>query len=221
MRPISQDFSSSDLRAVEDAVRAAEAGSSGEIVTYIAARSDEYHSARWRGATYGALLGALVAVTVLFRSDVWGLWVEAWLLGLPLVCGALGYVLPLAFDSIRYSLVDSELLEERVYRRAREVFLQEEVFDTQERTGILIYVSVLERRVEVLADSGIRLAVPPLEWEEVAALMEGAFAAGTPGAGLVSAVQKCGSILESFDLQRRSDDANELADSTRLEEGQE
>ena len=218
MRPISHDFSTDDLQAVEDAVKAAEKRTSGEIVTYIAASSDSYTLASWRGATYGALLGALVAVTVMARSNLWVEWIEAWILAPPLAGGALGYLLPLAFDPIKRALVDTDLREERVRRRSREVFLQEEVFNTRERTGILLYVSMFERRLEVLADSGVRLMVPPEVWEEIVDLMTEAFDRGEPSAGLLAAVEKCGLILGRDSLAHPPDDANELADPPRIEE---
>ena len=109
--------------------------------------------------------------------------------------GALGYLLPIAFDPIKRALVDSDLREERVRRRSREVFLQEEVFNTRERTGILLYVSMFERRLEVLADSGIRLMVPGEAWDEIVDLMTEAFDRGDPSAGLLAAVDRCGQIL--------------------------
>jgi putative membrane protein len=88
-----------------------------------------------------------------------------------------------------------------------------EVFKTAGRTGILIFLSLFERRVVILADSGIHAAVPPSAWDEIAGRLAASLKRGERGAALVRAIQECGALLERPPLSRAADDANELPDT--------
>jgi putative membrane protein len=74
----------------------------------------------------------------------------------------------------------------------------------------LIFISLLEREVEVLADRGINEKVPPGTWEDIVRLLTGELKAGHAGAGLCKAIQRCGDILAEH-FPRPSDDTDELA----------
>jgi len=215
---ISKRFSAEDLRQVEAAVERAEAATSGELVTYIAGASDAYPLAAWKGAALGAVAGALVATGIFTTLSLWGDWIEAWLSMPALFGGAVGYLLGRFVEPIRRALIDVEILAEHVQRRATEAFLDEEVFQTRDRTGILLFVSVFERRVVVLADSGIRQRVPQAAWDGLVEDLVVAIRSGEAAAGLVAAVDACGGLFAKHRVARRADDANELADSPRLEE---
>ncbi|HTU66279.1 MAG TPA: TPM domain-containing protein [Steroidobacteraceae bacterium] len=80
--------------------------------------------------------------------------------------------------------------------RALDVFGQFRVWDTDERNGVLIYVLVADRDVEIVADRGAAAAVSPAGWEEVARRMEAEFRAGRFGDGAVAGVAGVGSLLE-------------------------
>jgi uncharacterized membrane protein len=60
--------------------------------------------------------------------------------------------------------------------RAQEVFAQLRVWDTEENSGVLIYLLLSEQRIEIVADRGIARRVPQERWDEVCALMRGHFA---------------------------------------------
>jgi LemA protein len=63
-------------------------------------------------------------------------------------------------------------------QRAAELFASERVWDTEENSGILIYVELADRRVEILADRGIAARVAQAEWDAICRAMEQAFGAG-------------------------------------------
>ena len=69
--------------------------------------------------------------------------------------------------SVKRLLAGRTLLRKRVSQRAAEAFIAEEVFDTRERTGILLFVSLFERHVLVVGDSGINTHVKQEEWDDV------------------------------------------------------
>ena len=94
--------------------------------------------------------------------------------------------------------------------------MDEEVFDTRERTGILIFVSLFERRVEVVGDSGINARVDPDDWVHVVEDILVGVRKGQMAEGFVKAINRCGALLEEKGVEIREDDSNELSDSVRF-----
>ncbi len=107
-------------------------------------------------------------------------------------------------------------MERRVQQRAAEAFITEEVFDTKDRTGVLIFLSLLEHCVLVVGDSGINAKVEQAEWADVVQTVVSSVRKGKAADGLVSAIQKCGDLLRREGLKRRGDDQDELPDYLRI-----
>jgi len=207
-------FSAEDLAAIRAATSEAEGLTAGEVVPYSVDRCDDYADAVWRAATLGALGATLVVGLVHWRLDAWGVGVT-WLLATPFMGAALGF-LAAQPARIRRLLVAGAELERKTRLRAEAAFLEEEVFATRERTGILIVMALFERRVVILGDAGINAQVAPGEWEAIAARLAAGIREGRPAAALVEAIQACGKILEERRVAWRPDDRNELADGLRI-----
>lgn len=79
--------------------------------------------------------------------------------------------------------------------RAIELFSRLRVWDTEENSGILIYVQLVERRVEILADRGIAARVPQAEWDAICRRMETSFRQGQWRQGALQAVTRAGELL--------------------------
>jgi len=79
--------------------------------------------------------------------------------------------------------------------RARQVFGQLGVWDTAENSGVLIYVQLVDRRIEIVADRGIAARVKQPEWDAICRAMERAFKAGQFEAGALEAIQAVTAIL--------------------------
>jgi uncharacterized membrane protein len=94
-------------------------------------------------------------------------------------------------------------------RRATQVFGQFGVWDTALNNGVLIYVLLADRNVEILADRGIAARVPPHEWEQVCRDIEGHYRAGRFRQGSVVGVRGVGALLARHSPGGRGD-ANEL-----------
>ncbi len=95
--------------------------------------------------------------------------------------------------------------------RAVDLFSTLRVWDTEENSGILIYVQLVDRRVEILADRGIAALVPQAEWDAICRSMEAAFKAGDYRNGALAAIQRAGELLvEHFPKDERN--PNELSD---------
>ena len=96
-------------------------------------------------------------------------------------------------------------------QRAAQLFAELQVWDTEENSGILIYVQLADRRVEILADRGIAARVPQAEWDAICRGMEQSFADGRWRQGALQAVTRAGELLASH-FPARADNPNELPD---------
>lgn len=206
-------FSAADHRAIEAAVREAEARSAGEIVPYAVERSDRYHRALWCAATLGALSASLVAALIRWAGEAWGP-VALWIALPPAAGAALGGLAAFLVPALRRALVPAEVLAARVHERATRAFLEEEVFRTRDRTGILIFVSLFEHRVVVLADRGLDGRVTPGQWEEVVLGIAAGMRRGEPGPALAEGIRRCAGLAAQ--APPRPDDRDELPGQLRL-----
>jgi putative membrane protein len=208
-------FTTGDVDRIKAAVREAEGQTSGEIVPYVVARSDDYEEAEWRG-------GFLLATIALAGTAVYDFYTARWLLFGPaevalagLLAGIAGLLLVKWFHPLKRLLAGRPLLRYRVQLRAAEAFIAEEVFATRHRTGILLFISILEHEVLVVGDAGINSKVEKFEWEGVVRRIVAGIRKGKPADGLVDAIRECGELLRRAGVDRRPDDTNELDDRLR------
>lgn len=207
-----------DLERIQEAVGRAEEQTAGEIVPVVVPRSDDYEDVVWRGAGAAILLTLLAVLLTLRFYDGWGLgWLFApWGVALSvLTAGTVGALLARYVYPLQRLLAGSERLDETVHRRALQAFVEEEVFDTRDRTGILLFVSLREHRIEVLGDAGINQHVEPDDWAEVVARIRRGIKNDNLTEGLVEAIEMCGRLLERKGVDIRPDDENELTDTVR------
>jgi len=211
-------FSRADLEEIEVAVHEAEGTTAGEIVPFVVSRSDHYEAAAWKGATLGAFLAVAAAAVAHQLGGFWGSFLLAWILLPALVGGAVGFAGVALIRPLKLWLAGAATVDRRVHQRAAAAFVENEVFRTKERTGILIFLSLFERRVVVLGDSGINARVQQHEWNAVVAAIVKGIRSGQPGAALASAIRRCGELLTRRGVAIRPDDTDELPDQLRMRE---
>ena len=195
---------------IAEAVKRAESETSGEIVPVIVASSDAYPHAN--------LTGGLVGLILFF---VFGLMALPWFLPIPvsalITLGFLvGFFVTHFTPGIKRFVIGKKVAETEVYQRALQAFFEHGLTGTRDRTGILILVSMLERRVHVLADEGINAKVEPGTWDEVVQLVLSGIKDGSPAGGLVAGIERCGEILKK-DFPIKPDDTNELINDVIVE----
>ena len=95
--------------------------------------------------------------------------------------------------------------------RAVDLFSALRIWDTEENSGILIYVQLVDRRVEILADRGIAARVPQAEWDAICRAMEASFRSGEWRPGALQAVTRAGELLACH-FPAGADNPNELPD---------
>ncbi len=173
-----------DRRRIEQAVEDAETRTTGEFVTVVAARSDDY-----------LYIPTLAAACLAF------------------ILSGLALLLPLGFDPVTFYagqsalfialallfrwrpltmvLVPGPVKERRARRLAHELFLDLGLAATRERTGVLLFVSAAEHYVEIIADRGIREHVDDAVWAGIIAGFVQDVRAGRVADGLVRAIEAC------------------------------
>jgi len=79
--------------------------------------------------------------------------------------------------------------------RARQVFGQLRVWDTEHNSGVLLYVLLAEHRIEIVADRGIAARVAPAEWDAICARMRDRYASGQWREGTLEGIAAAHSLL--------------------------
>ncbi len=96
---------------------------------------------------------------------------------------------------LRHWFIASWIKRERASHEAKRQFAAHGLHLTKTRTGVLIFVSVAERYVEVVADSGINEKVQPEVWDRAVEVLIAKIKAGRPADGYVEAIKICGEVL--------------------------
>src|SRR4051812_7721273 len=179
MLPISEQ----DRERIAAAVAKAEAASDGEIVTIVAPRSDAYHDV---GLHYAVLAMLLVPAGTLIVPQSWIDWwlsllfgwgaESGWRLLMLLVLGKMIFLFllvryALAWMPLRMAVTPKGTKNRRVRRRAVELFNATCAARTKGRTGVLLYLSLLERRAEIVADNAIHSRTEPEVWGDAMAAL--------------------------------------------------
>lgn len=210
-------FSDTDLERIRKATAQAESSNAGEIVPYLVGRVDKHDVARWRGATLLALMAALAAGAMHSYGSYWGSAGMQWIT-LPTIIGAgAGYLLA-GVPAIGRLLLTGDDIDRRVQFRAEAAFLEEEVFKTRNRTGILIFLAIYEHRAVILADEGINRAVPDGVWQTLVDDLVRGIRDGRPVDALCESLEACGKLLQEHDVKRQTDDRDELVNGLRIRE---
>ncbi len=216
MKTVARFFSQEDLNRIQTAVQTAEGKTSGEIVPYVVDRSDAYEDADWRGAS---LLAVVVFSVLTVLRQYTHLWLPLDVTGIglaTLAAFAIGFLAVKFVRPLKVLFAGKHLIDHRVAERAAQAFISEEVFSTRDRTGILIFVSLLEHRVLVVGDSGINAKVKQDDWHDVVQRVVKGIREGKTAEGLVDAILQCGNLLALHGVARKSDDRDELPDALRL-----
>jgi len=196
-------FTQEEQQRIEQAVIAAESKTSGEIVPVIVAASGRYAEAELVGVMIGLILGTVVEF---IWHDPWGP-VHFYLLW-PLLGATSGYALSV-IPALKRRLLSRQRIAEAVHLRSLAAFAGQGLHHTKNETGILIFASLFERRVVVLADRGIHAKVAPGTWQGVVEILTHGLKSGTACDGFCKAIERCGEILAQH-FPREAGDRDEL-----------
>ena len=208
------------MQKIKDCVADVESKTTGEIAVAVAAESAHYSF--WE-LLWADLIGAIVLIAMLpFSDKILGLYrllywqnEPSWILPVFYVISCFSTVV-ISFYLANIPAIDRIIIplsvrKSCVTHRAFRYFTESGVYDTKEHSGILIFVSYLERQVRIIADSGIAEKIPQDLWNIIADDLAGGLKDGNTKDGFIAAVEKCGDLLAEH-FPGGKDNPNELAD---------
>lgn len=209
-------FTEAELEQIKAAVREAESKISGEIVPVVVPKSGYYTIANYKASL--VLASLVFLLIVIFDRFVPALAVyDPLLIFIIVVAGGLfGSVIPNFSGVIRRMLVTQLHMEHATRQRAENAFLEEEVFNTRHRTGIMIFISFFEHEVIVMADRGISKVVEQKVWDKIVRDLTESIRRKKITEGIVAAIHQCSDVLLEKGFRKTSDDVNELRDDLRI-----
>lgn len=201
-------LSEADKQRLQAQIKDMEQKTSGELVTVIARESDPYP---YIPLLWAGLISLAVPPVVLALQLAWPLTLVS------IVQLALFLLLAVALraPAVKMHFIPAKVKQRRAARTAREQFFDLGLHHTEGRSGVLIFVSVGERYVEILADKGINEKVMQERWDAIVADFVAAVKAKRVAEGFEQAVAACGAILtENFPPKPGGDpdSRNELPD---------
>jgi putative membrane protein len=212
-----------DREKIAAAIASAEKTTSGEIVAVETPISDSYHDV--------ALHWALVPLFAVLAWAAWRPTALVWwydllfggwqpdptlsqLLTLLMVLAALKFtiaLLILKWMPLRLALTPGATKHRRVRRRAIAIFQAAAAGRTAHKTGVLIYLSLAERRAEIVADEAIHKITDEHTWGEAMTVLIADVREGRVGDGIAAAVERVGAVLSEH-FPHSADDTNEIPD---------
>lgn len=182
-------------------IRDAEAATSGEIYVVVAHSPDTF---RLVPILWAALFALIIAWALNLGTEL----STSMILSLQ-ASGFIAAAVLLSAPSLRYRIVPEVIAEDAAHRAALAQFMAHGVHLTSARTGVLIYVSLLPRRIEILADSGIHARVSQAIWDEAIARLAAEARTGPLGEALAHAIRDLGALL-AVHFPRPQGDRNEI-----------
>ncbi len=203
-------FTGAEREKISEAVAAAELHTAGEIATMVVDSSDRYQEAEILGAI---LMAGSVALLVAIITQYVTVWTY-----IPLVCILF---LPCRYLFGRQMLlklpfVGRARIDEAVRERAIRAFFEKGLYKTRDETGVLIFISLLERKVWILGDRGINAKIPADFWLTFAGEVASGIKENQACEALCSVIGKCGAELAKH-FPRKADDWNELPNEVLTE----
>ena len=195
-------LSDSEKQQIATAIAAAERKTRGELVTVITARSDDYHYIPF---LWAALLSLLVP-GILSLLDNPLTWNMAYLVQ---ICTFLGTAAVINWTPLKIRLIPRTVKQLRAHRLAQEQFFLQKLHMTRERTGVLLFVSVAEHYVEIIADQGINDVVAADAWQAIITGFVQQIRNRQVAGGFLAAIADCGELLASH-FPATDDSNNEL-----------
>jgi putative membrane protein len=142
-------FTEEEKEQIKVATIGVEARTIGEIATVVIDQSSEYKESEFIGGVFTGGFVSLIFTVIFFHASIWAFIPFAFLLFFPA---------RLLFQSVpvlKTALIGRRRKEKAVKERALRTFYERGLYQTKKHTGVLFFLSLLERKVWVLADKGI------------------------------------------------------------------
>ncbi|HQH44151.1 MAG TPA: hypothetical protein PLJ17_10295 [Syntrophorhabdaceae bacterium] len=198
-------FKKEEKERIKKAIASAEARTAGEIATMIVDASSDYRDAEVMGGVLLAGLVSLIITVFAFHSSLWLYIPITFILFFP--CREVFK----RFPRMKMAFIGKKRMEKEVMERAIRGFYEKGLYKTRDNTGVLFFISLLERKVWVIADKGIHRNMEQYTLNRFANIVSRGIKEGRACDALCEAIFEIGEVLARY-YPVSKDDVNELSD---------
>jgi putative membrane protein len=203
-------FTEEEKKRIEDTTRNVESRTIGEVAVMVVDSSDQYVEVEILGGIFLGGVTSLVITALYFNSSVWSFIPICFLLLFP------AKFLFRKFPVLKSSFIGFRRKEETVRQRAVRSFYEKGLYKTRKNTGVLFFISVLERKVWVLADKGIHEKIGQETLNKFAITVSHGIKEGRGCDSLCDAIKEAGKLLAKH-FPVTPGDTNELSNKVIIE----
>lgn len=215
------NLSDEALARIKDAIKKAESKTSGEIVIAVTAESNDYSFWELFAAVIVSLAATIVmlpfakAIRAFYEGLNWASpeWYLPAIYGFTSFCLILVLFLVFNIPALDRLVIPTFFKHKEVNARAMRAFTECGIYSTREHTGILIFVSYLEKQVRVIADEGLAKKIGGDLWNIIADSLAAEIGKKNIEGAFTDAVEKCGELLAQYFPADSNDNPDELDNS--------
>jgi putative membrane protein len=204
-------FTAEEKERLKTATREVESRTIGEIAVMVVDHSDHYIEAEVLGSVLLGSLLSFILTVLFFHSSIWSYIPLSFIFFFP--C----WFLFIKVETLKKLFIGIGRKEEAVRLRAERAFFERGLYRTKKNTGVLFFLSLLERKVWVLADKGIYEKMNQETLNRFANEVSRAIKEGRACDALSQAIQEIGVYLSKH-FPVTPEDTNELPDDVMVEE---
>ncbi len=215
-------LSSKEKDLIANAVAQAEKNTSGEIAVVVAKQSCDYAVYELTFAVIMGLIAMVISLIFFSQIDTFiheMIWTNSPLITTSVIGLGSFLIITIFYFLANIPVIDRIIIpksvkEEKVREKAQLSFVEYGVSKTRDRTGVLIFISNLEKKVLILADTGISQVYSNDSWKKQVTRIIDGIKTNNFANELVKVISEIGKVL-STNFPIKSDDTNELADHVR------
>jgi len=181
-------LSQQDQDSIRDAIETQEKRTLAEMVTVITDASDSY---RYIPVLWASIISMLVP-GIIYIAGGWTDFSSLYTLQVLLF---LALAILFRLTAIKHYLIPKTIKRQRAARMARQQFFSQQLHNTEQRLGVLLFVSVAEHYVEILADTGASEKITDQQWQHIVGEFTRQVSTGHVTQGFLDAISKCGDLL--------------------------
>jgi putative membrane protein len=193
-----QHLSEQERWHLDQRVASAEKQTGAQVVLAVIEKSDSYAELPWKAFALGAAITGLAVVLLELLRPAWSpSFTMLFAVAMTLIGGAVCALLCVALPGFARLFLDAHRAEVETRQYAESLFLSREIFATRRRTGILLLVSIFEKRVVVLPDTGLRERLKADALQGIITRMKAPLAAGHVGRAFEAGLAGLEEVLEA------------------------